>query len=143
MDTSSVNQIVGIWSADSIYGPGAQSDTVLVFLPDGTGVMEEWNFSLCYYELLTWNVVGDLLNINGIKSVTQDDTGQTVDEPSLFGMVALQFTIAEESVPKGGVAEVLTLIHEGPNRLPFAEKYGRFAEGRFSQDGSDYELPIF
>ena len=102
--------------------------------------MEEWNFSLCYYELFTWDVVGDVLNIAGIKSVTQDDSGQTTDEPSLFGTDQWLFTIAEETVPKGGFDEVLTIIREG---LPIVTKYGRFIEGRFSQDGLDYELPAF
>ena len=136
--------IVGIWSADSIYGPGAQADTVLVFLPDGAGVLEEWNFSLSYYDLFTWQIGGDsALNVTGVKSVTQDEAGQVMDEPSLFGVEQFLFSVDEEDIPKGGVAEVLTIIHQSSKRLLLTEKYGRFTEGQFSQDGSDYQLPTF
>jgi len=135
--------IVGIWSADSIYGPGAQADTILVFLPDGAGVLEEWNFSLCCYDLFTWQISGDaVLNVTGVKSVTQDEAGQVVDEPSLFAVEQFLFSVAEEDIPKGGVAEVLT-IPQSSKRLLLTEKYGRFTEGQFSQDGSDYQLPTF
>ncbi len=136
--------IVGIWSDGSIYGPGAQADTVFVFLPDGTGVLEEWNFVLCCYDLFTWETGSDgVLTITGVKSVTQDGTGQVIDKPSLFRVEQMLFSVAEEDTPKGGVAEVLTIVSNSPKRLLLIEKYGRFTKGRFCQGGSDYQLPTF
>jgi len=138
------HSIVGIWSADAIYGPGAQADTVLVFLPDGSGVLEEWNFSLSYYDLFTWGITdGGRLNITGLKSVAEDDAGQVVEKTSLFGVEQWLFSIAEENTPRGEFAEVLTIVRASAKRLPRTEKYGRFVEGTFSQDGSDYQLPTF
>lgn len=138
------NPIVGIWSDGSIYGPGAQADAIFVFLPDGTGVLEEWNFVLCYYDLFTWETGSDgVLTITGLKSVTQDETGQVVDKPSLFDVEQMLFSVVEEDIPKGEVAEVLTIVSNSAKRLLLIEKYGRFTEGRFRQDGSDYQLPTF
>ena len=106
-------------------------------------MLEEWNFSLCYYDLFTWQITEDgVLNVTGVKSVRENEAGQIVEETSLFKVEQLLFSLAEENIPKGGITEVLT-IHQSSKRLLLTEKYGRFIEGRFSQDGSDYQLPTF
>ena len=71
------NPLVGIWSEDCRYGPGAQSDTVLILLPDRTGVLEDWNFVLCGYDTFTWSIDADgLLTLKGISSVSQMRMGR-------------------------------------------------------------------
>lgn len=135
--------LVGIWSEDCIYGPGAQSDTVLVFLPDKTGVTEEWNFGHCAYELCIWESAEDgTLTLTRTKSVSKDDAGQIVEEPCLFASEQRLFSIALEEVPKGGIAEVLTIVRCYKGGLLRTEKYGRFTEGQFSQDTTNYQLPF-
>ena len=46
--------LVGLWSMDALYGPGAQSDDLLVFMPNGTGRYEFLNWKLYSAELFHW-----------------------------------------------------------------------------------------
>jgi len=41
------NEIIGLWSVDVQYGPGAQSDDVFYFFPDGTGRYDVLNWTWC------------------------------------------------------------------------------------------------
>src|SRR6185437_10258401 len=60
--------LIGIWSADARYGPGAQSDEMLIFKPDGTGRMEFWNWQLCSADFFRWQVVSPgLVDLVGFR----------------------------------------------------------------------------
>jgi hypothetical protein len=60
--------LIGIWSADARYGPGAQSDEILIFKPDGTGRMEFWNWQLCSADFFRWQVVSPgLVDLVGFR----------------------------------------------------------------------------
>ena len=50
------DDLVGVWSADAMYGPGAQSDDVLVFKDDGAGFLEFRNPVTSFAELFRWSV---------------------------------------------------------------------------------------
>jgi len=54
---ATAEDLIGIWSADARYGPGAQSDEMMLFKPDGTGRMEFWNWQLCSADFFQWHVV--------------------------------------------------------------------------------------
>ena len=50
--------LTGHWSACPIDDGGA-SDLELIFLPNGTGVIAEWNWFLCSVREILWSVKGD------------------------------------------------------------------------------------
>lgn len=126
-------EILGYWSADACYGPGAQSDEAIVFLPDGTGVIEVWNFRLCGYETFRWSIeAGNTLVLTGIIDVTEEDGG-IVEEPSTFGLCAA-VSISRETTPSGKENDVLRVAM--PPGLP--DMYCR-VPGR----GDGYQIPAF
>jgi hypothetical protein len=51
-------ELIGVWSNDALHGPGAQSDEMLIFLADGLGRAETWNFSLCEVIHFRWALTG-------------------------------------------------------------------------------------
>jgi hypothetical protein len=63
--------LIGIWSADVMYGPGAQSDEVLVFKPDGTGFMEVIHPVTTFADLFRWSVEApDRLRLKGYRRLS-------------------------------------------------------------------------
>lgn len=65
-----------------MYGPGAQSDEVLVFKPDGTGFMEVINPVTTSADLFQWAVeASGHLSLKGYKSLyVSDDKPPRVEE---------------------------------------------------------------
>lgn len=53
------SDLIGVWSADVMYGPGAQSDDVLFLFDDGKGRLEFHNPGLCNAWSFKWNITDD------------------------------------------------------------------------------------
>jgi hypothetical protein len=51
-----IEKTIGKWSIDTMYGPGAQEDTIIVFLPNGTGWIEFSHYVLCELETFNWKL---------------------------------------------------------------------------------------
>ncbi|GLX70262.1 hypothetical protein [Paenibacillus glycanilyticus] len=59
--------LVGAWSVDEMYGPGAASDEVVFFAEDGTGWFEFSNWGISSIETFEWSLSGDQkLTIQGL-----------------------------------------------------------------------------
>ena len=125
------NSLVGIWSHDVLFSPGAAADELLVFRPDGTGVVEIYNWVLCSYNTFVWQIENDVrLTIKG----QQFFESATTSIPSDLHMSHADFHITSEQTPVFGVIDVLhlTLGHWLPDRY-----------GRTGADITGYLLPEF
>lgn len=108
MESSVDDRLVGLWSADARYGPGAQSDEVLWFRPDGTGRRDFYNFALCTVEYFEWTISAtDRISVTWDRVVSWSNEGVT--EEHSHGVQQLSFTIAQEPTPAGKTAEVLRI----------------------------------
>lgn len=136
--------LIGVWSEDRRYGPGAQSDQLVVFLPNGQGCLQICNAAMEHVEVFDWTLNQDgTLKISGTARRTTEynvQEGQTTEEPGRLHFQRLRFRIEREDTPRGDEMDVLTL-GDGQNnwsRCLFdvqglvAEKFGlvrRFQEG--------------
>jgi hypothetical protein len=105
-------QLVGVWSADACYGPGAQSDDVLVFKADGTGRFDFINFTLCSADKFIWSIVGPgKLSISPTERLQPNDDCTAI-EPcnSTFSFPSVPYQIAVEPTPSGRLAMVLRIV---------------------------------
>lgn len=131
--------LVGLWSQDQRYSPGAMADQVLVFLPDHRGFFEVHNVILICCESFVWGLnEGGTLWIQGIASHGEKE-GRVVEQPGRLHFNSLHFKVEWEQTPRGEVMEVLTLGEdrgEIPWRLP--EKFGLS-----HRDVERYEPPCF
>lgn len=57
------SQLIGTWSVDIMYAPGAIADERIIFLSDGTGWMEIFNGNLVELETFSWGLSNHKLNI--------------------------------------------------------------------------------
>lgn len=108
---------IGLWSEDIMYGPGAQSEEVIVFKADGTGWIEDWNFILCSAEFFHWDVPElNFITILGDRRLELDDGNANFVEvePSL-NRVKMPFCLQSEETPSGKMMQVL--------RMPFWPRY--------------------
>src|SRR5262245_10639722 len=116
------DELIGLWSADARYGPGAQSDDWLIFMPDGTGRYESINWRLCSAELFRWKIPRPgVIRVLGERSLQlSDDARSVVEKPSALGEQELHYLIAEEDTPAGKRMRVLRL----PLQHAMADCYG-------------------
>jgi hypothetical protein len=116
------HELVGLWSNDSLFGPGAQSDDWLIFKPDGTGRYEFLNWMLCSAELFRWETPrpGVLRFVGERHLQIAPDSRSVEEEPSLLGTRELPYTIAEEDTPSHVRIRVLRL----PLELPMRDRFG-------------------
>lgn len=104
-------ELIGLWSADARYGPGAQSDEMLVFKPDGTGRMEFWNWQLCSADFFRWHVVSPgVVDLVGFRCLELPEVGdEPVEAEAAFHYVSVPFSVAEEDTPSGKRMPVLRI----------------------------------
>jgi len=102
--------LIGLWSIDVMYGPGAQEDTTLAFLPDGTGWLAFEHYFLCELDTFKWDIDDDqYLNIKGIDYFGLKEIGRVVIKmPSSLSFSKLKVSVNEESVPNGEIMRVAT-----------------------------------
>ena len=123
--------LVGVWSHDALFSPGAAADEVLVFRSDGTGVAEVYNWTLCSYDTFAWQVESDgtltIIVLHSFESAT-------ISTPSDLRVTRATFRIASEQTPVFGVIDVLHLpiAHWLPDRY-----------GRTKADVATYPFPEF
>jgi hypothetical protein len=101
--------LVGLWSADVMYGPGAQADEVLVFKPDGTGWLEVANPVTTSAELFGWAVEApNRLRLEGSRSLylTDDNPCRMVEHPSRLN-AAFGIQVRVEDTKAGRAMRVL------------------------------------
>lgn len=97
--------LIGLWSIDMLYGPGAQEDTWLAFRRDGTGWIAFLHYRLCELDTFFWSLSDDcVLTITG-------DRYQCPPEPetqSTFSFADLAISIAPRVTPSYGEVTVLS-----------------------------------
>jgi hypothetical protein len=140
--------LIGMWSVDRRYGPGAMSDTYLAFLPDGRGFLEYANPVSAYVEAFRWSgAESRTVTISGTASYEveyEGDEQRVVESPGHLQFENLPFRIELEDTPRGETMEVLTLDEESGRwrkclaGMMVPEKYGRI---RHSFEG--YRPPAF
>jgi hypothetical protein len=106
-DPTPSEKLVGLWSADHMYGPGAHSDEIVIFKPDGTGRLDIINLTLCCAMEFRWQVSAEnKITIHGTQSHQRTDSGIKTDTADLH-LIDQQFGIAKEKTPSG--CEILVL----------------------------------
>lgn len=124
--------LIGIWSQDLRYGPGAQSDEMLFFKSDGTGWIEEWNFCLCSAEFFQWDVPeSGRLILRGFKRLELSDDNTCLEEATpLWPELDTRLQVQTEETPSGKTMRVIRIkmFENLPDRW---EVYGFDAEGQF------------
>jgi len=104
-------ELVGMWSADHMYGPGAHSDERLFFKEDGTGRFEIINLILCSVDFFQWELSEpSRITLRGYRRLEPDDAVRHVIEAaSGFEFINLPFQIQEEDTKSGKRMRVLRL----------------------------------
>ncbi|WP_146160526.1 hypothetical protein [Desmospora activa] len=131
-----MNRLVGLWSVDVLYGPGAQEDTVIAFMANGEGWLAFYHYVLLERETFYWRIDdGGRLHISGktYAGYTLDD--QWEEKPSDWTVLNLSFRIAGETVPSSESMDVLTFSK------PLWCNESRF--GLLKKEVSRKELPQF
>lgn len=122
--------LVGLWSADRRYGPGAMASEDLVFLTDHRGFWRYSNAGGAYIEAFLWSMNADgSLALSGTKSFEVEylkDGESVTEEPGHIHFEGLKYRIVREDTPRGETLEVLTLD----------EEQGRWRQGLLVHFGS-------
>jgi tetratricopeptide (TPR) repeat protein len=122
-----------------MYGPGAQSDEILIFKPDGTGRFEFVNWSLCSADLFHWGVSAqNRITLHGFKRLELGENGQEVIEAeSDFQFDSIPYQIQVEDTPSGKKMRVLRL------RLfkDVSDHYGFVREDLTGLEEPHFDLP--
>jgi hypothetical protein len=104
--------LIGLWSEDSMYGPGAQSDEQIYFFPDGTGRRLYLNWCLCGFEEFTWTATsGDTLRLQRTYEAMAGSDPVDAAQPEEELKVSLQ----EEDTPGGARMLVLRIVAPNPD----------------------------
>ena len=119
-----------------MYGPGAQSDEVLVFKSDGTGRLDVINFVLGTAYEFRWIVDSpNRLTLVGTKTLEIGDDGKTVAESEdKLNLNDAPYRIASEDTPSGNTMRVLRveLMEYASDHFGFVrEDISGFEEPRF------------
>jgi hypothetical protein len=131
-------ELVGLWSSNDLYGPGAQSDDWLIFKPDGSGRYEFLNWMLCSAELFRWETPRPgVLRVIGERHLQISDDLRSIEEKqSLFGTQELPYRIAEESTPSGKRMRTLRL----PLKMPMRDCFGFRRADLSGLEGPEFNL---
>jgi hypothetical protein len=98
-------KIVGKWSIDIMYGPGAQEDTVIIFFQDGTGWIEFSHYVLCELDTFNWKVESNgNISIFGDKCYDSND----VWKKSELSIENIEVQVNNEMTPSKEIMEVIT-----------------------------------
>ena len=126
-----------MWSTGSRYVPVPQ-DEILVFLPNGIGVLEVYNWALCWYETFTYTVHKDVLTMTGDTRYSDNlKTYQIEQEPSRIhydGKFLIHIGKDIDGAP-------LEIIDFGYPPVEFATREKTF--GRVVLDIASYRYPSF
>lgn len=137
-DTMSA-ELIGLWSANHMYGPGAESDEMLIFKPDGTGRFEFVNWSLCSADLFSWTVsASNRITLHGFKRLELGQNGlEVIEVEPDFQFDGIPYRIREEKTPSGKKIRVLRLkLFEG-----ISDHYGFVKKDLAGQEEPHFDLP--
>ena len=98
-------ELVGLWSADAMYGPGAQSDDVLFFFSGGTGRLDFHNPVLCNAWTFHWNIISDS-KLHIVGDVAYEHDNKVITYPWKHD-IEHSVTLKTESTPRGDEMRVL------------------------------------
>jgi hypothetical protein len=103
------DELVGLWSADYMYGSGAHSDEVLIFWDDGNGRLDFINLVLCTVYKFRWTVSSpNHLTLIGTKTYQIGDDGISLEESEdIINVKGVSFQIAIEDTPSRKTMRVL------------------------------------
>lgn len=106
--TPSSSRLIGLWSADARYGPGAQSDDLVWFEPDGRGRIDFVNFVLCTVTFFDWSEISPgLLGVTMTRTLQWSDGVEEELHPTR--VEEYPFSIGEELCPNSQMLEVLRI----------------------------------
>ena len=108
--------LVGLWSIDLLYAPGAQEDTLVTFHADGTGALELIKYGLHEVEPFRWRPVDE--DAVAVESVEGDE----------LQSARLGFRIQSQKVPLRDIVDV----------VEFSEPFW-WGDSRFARDTFDAE----
>lgn len=119
-----------------MYGPGGQSDEVLIFKIDGTGRLDFINFTLSTAYEFQWFVESpNRLTVIGTRTLQVGDNGKTVENSDdILNVINATYQIAFEDTPSGNRMRVLRvkLIDGVSDRYGFVrEDIAGFEEPHF------------
>lgn len=127
--------LVGLWSVDCMYGPGAQGDDFLYLFDDQTGRIEIYNFMLCQYTTFSWDIIKKEIVFSNIKKFNLDGTTEIIPD------VKKNFEFKKKDKVVNG--EILTtLAFPGITAIDSfitSPKFGRLRD----LDKEDLKLPEF
>jgi hypothetical protein len=100
--------LVGVWSADHMYGPGAQSDELFVFREDGTGYWQYMSYGPSSGDLFHWKLLpGDILHLTAYRQFGPNAECSAMEEHDESGEWESPITIAHEPTKAGRWMRVL------------------------------------
>lgn len=115
-----LHDLLGTWSVEAQYGPGAMEDFQLHLRPDGLGCLESANLAGARAVVIRWRLDGEALSTTTLGTyrtpggkfepyeLDPDGVGLDLDRTPV--------TIREEETPSGSVMRVL--------RLPTGTEHG-------------------
>jgi hypothetical protein len=118
-------QLLGLWSADSLCGPGSMSDQLIAFLAEGRGFFENVNVTTTSYDRFRWKLVGKgAITIIGETHHYIDEASHAAQVPSEFTFARVRADIQTHFSGDGSSIEVLYIpLRDKPKWLPGV--YGR------------------
>jgi hypothetical protein len=113
--------LIGVWSADVLYAPGAQSDQLLVFRAHGKGWSEHLNFGAWEADLFEWALTSlGWVVLAGEKHLMPDLNPRVVIESAAtFDVHHTAWSVAEEDTPSGQRMMVLRIELPGYSQNVF------------------------
>lgn len=104
--------LIGVWSADALFAPGAQEDEFLAFRSDGTGWVEWMNYVAHDIEFFEWTATSSgWVALASQKRFERDTHHLTryVEVEKTFDVEHLAFIIKEVQTPLHGALPQLEL----------------------------------
>lgn len=126
-----------MWSTGSLYAPGPQNE-ILVFLPDRIGVLEVYNWALCWYETFTYAVHENVLTMSGDTRYSDNPKTYQIEQESSHIHYHGKFLIHTGKDVDGVPLEVMEF--DNPP-VKFATRENIF--GRVILDIVSYRYPSF
>lgn len=104
--------LVRRWSADALFGPGAQSDEILTFHADGTGYFEQLNWGYGLVIAFDWSLVSGILTIEKrgeFETAADGQLGSVTSTAAVEKYQTADALITDEVLPVLGRSQVLRL----------------------------------
>lgn len=121
--------IVGSWSADLQYSPGAACDEWLTFLDTGVGFLEIINWGHCSVEKFTWRPTAQgILEVETEWAIYNDGHDNFEKENDfIFGSKSIEFKVEVGQSPVYGASDFLIFTNFSIN---YQSRFGKVSNGR-------------